>query len=79
MNITLRSGLGREISVYHSYVVPRVKELIQVAAPGSMLFQVKEVRYQVQNEESSSVDIEVLPIDDAACKYVRELFALSIS
>jgi len=76
MLVTLRSGLGREISTYRSYVVPRVEEFVQVAAPGPMLFQVKQVRYQVENEEGSSVDVEVVPVDDAARKRIQELFTL---
>ena len=79
MLVTLRSGLGREISTYRSYVVPRVEEFVQVAAPGPMLFQVKQVRYQVENEEGSSVDVEVVDVDDAARKRIQELFTLSAS
>ncbi|MGH2505879.1 MAG: hypothetical protein ACRDHZ_00430 [Ktedonobacteraceae bacterium] len=77
MIITLRSGLGKEISVYRSHVVPRIKEFIQVTTPTLMLFQVMKICYQVQGEESSSVDIEVLPIDEAARKHIQELFTLS--
>ncbi len=67
MNIRLLNSLGKEIGAYHSHVVPRVKELICVAIGAeAQLFKVWDVRYQVQNGECTSVDLEVMPNFEAA-------------
>ena len=62
MHIRLIDSLGKEISAYTSYAVPRVKEFIRIAVGDeTKLFKVWDVHYQVQNGECTSVDLEVLP------------------
>ncbi len=75
MIITLRSGLGREITTYHSPVVPRIQEFVRLAAgPDQALYKVMDVRYLIDGEKSDAVDLEVLPANEAAAQYNAEKF-----
>jgi len=78
MFISLRSSSSKqEISVYTSPVVPRPGETISLldVAPGDVLFRVVDVCYQVQNSEqgSNAVHLEVMPANEAACRYLGEM------
>ena len=74
MIITLRNSLGRELMTYRSYVVPRAKEHISVSiGSDSMRWKVMGVEYQVRGEQGDTVDLEVLPVNDAARDHASSL------
>lgn len=70
MNITVNSGLGKEIGVYHSHIIPRKQEVISI---NQMLFKVTDVIHQVQDEQQTSVELEVMPVNQAASDYLGNL------
>ena len=75
MVIRLCSGLGREITAYHSSVVPRVQECVSLAVGSDQaMYKVINVRYLVDGERGEVVDLEVLPVNAAAAQYSSEKF-----
>lgn len=62
------------IGTYNSPVIPRIGEHIHLvdATPTGVILQVTDVCYQAQNtdQESSAVDLEVTPANDAARQYI---------
>ena len=76
MIIRVHSGLGKEISVYHSSVTPRKQEVISI---NQMLFKVTDVLHQVQDEQQTSVDLEVMPVNQAASDYMGRLISPSLA
>ena len=76
MNITVLSGLGKEISIYHSHIVPRKQEIISI---NQMLFRITNVLHKVQDEQQTSVELEVMPVNQAATDYLGSLLNASVA
>ncbi len=76
MNIAVHSGLGKEITVYQSHIIPRKQEVISI---DQMLFKVTDVIHQVQNEQQTAVELEVMPANEAANKYLGSLLNPSVA
>jgi len=70
MHLSLHtSGTNQEIGSFTSPNIPRSGELISL---DSCLFQVVSVYYQVSNQESNHIRIDVTPINEAARQYIGE-------
>lgn len=77
MHLFLRtSATKKPLGSYVSTVVPRAGEHVNLAHAVS--FRVVDVYYHIHDQENDRVDLEVAPVDDVACQYIRDALYQSL-